>query len=108
MDSVVRNYPMLQFDYKIQSNDVLNIHFGSLTDDKFDFLNRMQQDNTSSGGGGAQGASYIINGFLVDLEGNISFPVVGKVTVVPSAVTSPRTVNRKFTNLTRTEVDSRY
>jgi len=82
MDSAVRNYPMQQFDYKIQSNDVLNIHFGSLTDDKFDFLNRMQQDNsTSGGGGGAQGAAYIINGYLVDLEGNISFPVVGKVHV---------------------------
>lgn len=80
LDSVVRNYPMQQFDYKIQSNDVLNIHFGSLTDDKYDFLNKMQQE-TGGGGGGASGAGYIITGFLVDLDGNIAFPVVGKVKV---------------------------
>lgn len=82
VDSVMRAYPLQKFDYKIQPNDVLNIHFGSLTDDKFDFLNKMQKDNVgTAGGGGSQGAGFIINGFLVDLEGNIDFPVVGKVKV---------------------------
>lgn len=82
MDSIVRKYPLQEFDYKIQPNDVLNIKFGSLTDDKFDFLNKMQQDVNASGGGssgGAQGAGMIVNGYLVDPQGNISFPVVGSV-----------------------------
>lgn len=81
VDSVMRRYDLQKFDYKIQPNDVLNLRFGSLTDDKFDFLNKMQQDNGTSGGGGAQGAGYAINGFLVDIDGNISFPVVGNVKV---------------------------
>lgn len=81
LDTVLRDYPLQEFDYKIQSNDVLNIHFGSLTDDKFDFLNKMQKENVGTAGGGGQGAGFIINGFLVDLEGNIDFPVVGKVKV---------------------------
>ncbi len=82
LDTVMRSYDMQPFDYKLQTNDVLNIRFGSLTDDKFDFLNKMQQDNGSiGGGGGAQGAGYVINGFLIDQEGNIEFPVVGKVPV---------------------------
>lgn len=81
LDSALRAYPLQKFDYKIQPNDVLNIHFGSLTEDKFDFLNKMQKDNVGTAGGGSQGAGFIINGFLVDLEGNIDFPVVGKVKV---------------------------
>lgn len=79
VDTVVRAYPVGEFDYKIQPNDVLNIHFGSLTDDKYDFLNKMQEASTI--GGGAQGAGYIVNGYLVDSEGYIAFPVVNKVKV---------------------------
>ncbi len=79
-DTAVRSYPVGDFDYKIQPNDVLNVHFGSLTDDKYDFLNQMQEGVTA-GGGGAQGAGYIVNGFLVDQSGDISFPVVNKVHV---------------------------
>ena len=82
LDSIVRKYPMMKFEYRIQPYDVLNLRFGSLTDERFDFLNKMQEDNgVGGGGGGGQGAGYVINGFLVDPEGNISFPVVGKVKV---------------------------
>lgn len=79
VDTAIRSYPVGEFDYKIQPNDVLNIHFGSLTDDKYDFLNKMQDASTS--GGGVQGAGYIINGYLVDSQGYIAFPVVNKVKV---------------------------
>ncbi len=79
VDSVLRSYDLQLFDYKIQPNDVLNIRFGSLTDDKFDFLNKMQQDNGTTGT--AAGTALIVNGFLVDPDGSIAFPVVGKTKV---------------------------
>lgn len=99
IDSIVRNYDMQSFDYRLQPNDVLNIRFGSLTDDKFDFLNKMQEDNgAAGGGGGAMGAGYIINGFLVDPNGKIEFPVVGKVPVAGLTVFEAQTKLQEIAN----------
>jgi len=80
LDTVVRTYNTIDFDYKIQPNDVLLIRIESLTSEEFDFFSQsFSQQNIA--GGGNQGISAGLNGELVDENGEIEFPVVGKVRV---------------------------
>jgi polysaccharide export outer membrane protein len=77
-DSVMREYDLRQFDYRIQPNDLISVRFQSLTPQEFDFFSQnLQQSNTNVlTGGNAQ-----LIGELVDENGEIPFPVVGKVKV---------------------------
>lgn len=77
-DTVLRSYTPKNFEYRIQPNDILSVRFESLTDEKFDFL--------SSGAEMRQGAvnmtaNALLIGELVDQNGEIPFPVIGKVKV---------------------------
>lgn len=78
LDTVVRRYKPDQFDYKVQPNDILSIRFNSMTPEKFDFL-------SGASGAGAQNNIGINNpmmmGELVDEQGEVPFPVLGKVKV---------------------------
>lgn len=78
VDSVVREYDIELFDYRVQSNDLISVRFQSLTPDEFNFFSQNgQQQNTSIiSGGNAQ-----LIGELVDENGEIPFPVIGKVKV---------------------------
>lgn len=76
-DAVLRTYDPAAFDYKIQPNDLLSIRFESMTQEKFDFLSKSSNiQNLSVGPAGAQ-----LIGELVDEQGNVPFPVIGKVKV---------------------------
>jgi len=75
-DTVVRVYDQVSFDYKIQPNDALFIDFKSVTGKVYDFLTTIEGSNVS---GGNQLISVYSE--LVDPDGNISFPVLGKVKV---------------------------
>ncbi|HEX8040033.1 MAG TPA: polysaccharide biosynthesis/export family protein [Chryseosolibacter sp.] len=77
-DTVLRSYMPVPFDYKIQPNDILSVRFESQTDEKYDFLSEknVQQLGASLAMGGA-----ILIGELVDENGEIPFPVIGKVKV---------------------------
>lgn len=79
-DSVLRTYDLTLFDYKVQPNDLLYIRFSSLTPEEFDFF---QKASPQSGVGalGQGGAGALLIGELVDPEGTVPFPVVGKVKV---------------------------
>ena len=78
LDSVVRQYDIELFDYRVQPNDLISVRFQSLTPEEFDFFSqRIQQQNTNVlTGGNAQ-----LVGELVDENGEIPFPVIGKVKV---------------------------
>jgi polysaccharide export outer membrane protein len=77
IDTVLRNYTIDTFNYKIQPNDILSVRFESITPEKFDFLSTTTlQANTANM---AQNALLI--GELVDEQGEIPFPVLGKVKV---------------------------
>jgi polysaccharide export outer membrane protein len=78
-DSVVRSYGLASFNYKIQPNDILYVEFESLTPADFDFLSK--NNVTQQGQFQTQGASALVNGDLVDPQGDIPFLVVGKVKV---------------------------
>ncbi len=75
-DSVVRKYELAIREYKIQPLDILNIRIESLTSEEFDFMSKLYPIQQ---GGNNSGANLLINGFLVDDQGEIEFPIVGKV-----------------------------
>lgn len=75
-DSVVREYVLDTFKYRVQPNDILSVKFESLTAKEYDFFSAssLQQVNAS-------GANALLIGELVNENNEISFPVLGKVTV---------------------------
>ena len=74
-DSILRNYNLTNFEYRIQPEDVLSIQFKSLTDSEYDFFSK--QSGGQEGLGGGMGANMQLRGYLVDEGGNVDFPVVG-------------------------------
>jgi polysaccharide export outer membrane protein len=79
MDSVLRRHPMSIREIKIQPLDILNVNFESLTTEEFDFLAKSSPN--SRGGGGGNNAASSLSGILVDANGEIEYPVIGKVKV---------------------------
>ncbi|MGE0772993.1 MAG: polysaccharide biosynthesis/export family protein [Cyclobacteriaceae bacterium] len=63
-------------EYKIQPLDVLYIRIESLTEDEFNFIAKLYPNQQL---GGQNAANQLINGFVVDNNGEIEFPVVGKI-----------------------------
>lgn len=79
VDTVMRSYKPVQFEYKIQAEDILSVRFESLTPKDLDFLNQ-NQANQNMNMNLSQGNALLI-GELVDQQGEIPFPVLGKVKV---------------------------
>ena len=77
-DSVFRKYSIEPFDYKIQTNDILSVRFESLTPKEFDFLSKGAEPMLNNG---LIGGALLI-GDIVDEQGEIPYPVVGKVKVI--------------------------
>lgn len=77
-DSVVRSYTINLFDYRLQTNDIIDVDFKSLTPKEFDMLSKKEASQVAANinQGGA-----LLMGYLVDNEGNIPLPVLGKVRV---------------------------
>lgn len=78
LDTVVREYEPIDFIYRLQPEDVIYVRFESLTPGEYDFLNqnRSAQLNVNL----LQGAGALL-GELVDKQGEIPFPFIGKVKV---------------------------
>ncbi|CAM9995789.1 unnamed protein product [Phaeothamnion confervicola] len=77
-DTVVRSYPQFEFNYKIQPQDILSVRFESLTPDEYNFFSRNQAQQNAAN---LTTGSALLIGELVDEQGEITFPVVGKVKV---------------------------
>lgn len=78
-DSVVREYKLPDYEYKIQPEDIISVQFESLTAAEYDIFNRgvaLQQQNMNMAMGGP-----LLIGELVDPNGEVMFPVIGKVKV---------------------------
>lgn len=79
-DSVIRDYTIVPFDYKIQTNDALYISFNSLTPAEFNFFDPKNISGTSSSPN-MNSYTVQITADLVDEQGEVPFPVIGKVKV---------------------------
>ncbi len=77
-DSIVRTYDLKDYEYRIQPEDNISVRFESLTSQEYDIFNRnmMMQMNQNLNQGNA-----ILIGELVDPNGEIVYPVIGKVKV---------------------------
>lgn len=78
-DSVMRGYETVFFDYRIQENDLVSVRFEGVTPKEFDFLSQ-QQGNVNNIQNLGMGAALFI-GDLVDKQGYIPFPFMGKIKV---------------------------
>ena len=76
VDTVIRKYGIPQYEYRIQSNDVLYIRIYSLTIEEFDFYNTGGSTETNANMG--QGMSPIF-GDLVDENGLLDLIGLGRV-----------------------------
>ena len=68
-----------QFEPRIEVNDVLNINVSSLNDEVVEPF-RMDIGNRA-GGGNTGNNNASLQGYLVDVDGSIQFPVLGKIKV---------------------------
>ncbi|MBL7858479.1 MAG: polysaccharide biosynthesis/export family protein [Cyclobacteriaceae bacterium] len=93
-DSVVRTYPQQSFEYLIQPNDALYIRFESLTPEDYNFFKEVE---AQSAGGGNR--NFAITSELVDQDGMVLFPVVGKVKVSGLTVFQAQDSLQKIANL---------
>ncbi|MGF1639258.1 MAG: polysaccharide biosynthesis/export family protein [Cyclobacteriaceae bacterium] len=81
VDTVLKKYDLIPFTYKLQHEDALSVKISSLTPEEYDFfsLGALQGGNMMGGGQMMMGGA--LQGYLIDVDGNIEFPVVGKVKV---------------------------
>ncbi len=77
LDSAVRLYHIDQYEYKIQPEDIISVRFESLTTKDYDFLKDGQANLNTN----AQVTGALLIGELVDKNGEIPFPFIGKVKV---------------------------
>ncbi len=82
-DSVMRNYNVEKFDYKVQTNDILSVRYESLSPKEYDFLS---SQTSSAGNSNAFVGGALLLGDIVDDNGEIPFPLVGKVKVAGETV----------------------
>lgn len=67
-----------KFEPRIEVNDVLNINVSSLNDD---VVEPFRMDINRSGSGGGSNNNAALQGYLVDVDGTIQFPVLGEIEV---------------------------
>lgn len=80
-DSIYRTYDLSDFEYKLQPEDVISVKFYSLTPQEFNFFTIKEGQGSSNFNQFQNPASALVNGYLIDEEGQVEFPVVGKVKI---------------------------
>ncbi len=78
LDSVIRNYQPTLYEYKLQPEDILKVTVGTITDEDYNFFKTEFDKSVNMN---LNGGSALIYGELIDEEGEIEYPVIGKVKV---------------------------
>lgn len=82
-DSVVRQYQLQDYEYRIQPHDVLSINLESITPLEYNFFSSSSSQSASNN---INPTAAALSGDLVDENGNVEFPVVGKIKVAELTV----------------------
>ena len=78
-DSVLRVYPQTFEEYLLQPGDVVRVQIESLTPEEYDIFATTGANQQNMAGAGGQGGAMALMGHLIDDEGNVDFPAIGKV-----------------------------
>lgn len=78
-DTVLREYNLHFDEYRIQPLDLLFIRVESITPEDYDFINRL--DPSPDNLAGSSSNIGLTRGYLVDTNGEVEYPVLGKVLV---------------------------
>jgi polysaccharide export outer membrane protein len=97
-DTILRSHPLNIREYHIQPLDVLSINFETLEkdDDHQSFISRLS--TRSSGSGSSSGAGTMLNGVIVDVNGDIEYAILGKIHVVGMTLFQAQDTLRKITS----------
>jgi polysaccharide biosynthesis/export protein len=76
LDTVLRSYQLKLTDYKIQPQDLLSVNVETLTPDEYNFIKEL---NPVQAGGGMRMGGAAAFGYLVENDGMVQFPVIGKI-----------------------------
>jgi polysaccharide export outer membrane protein len=95
-DTTVRTYSIEPFDYRIQTNDIISVRFQTMTQKEFDFLG---QNQNQIGAGGNLLTGALLAGDLVDEQGNIPVPVMGRVKVAGLTIFQAQDTLQKLSNM---------
>lgn len=71
---------MLPFDYKLKPKDIVSVGLLSLIKGEYDLSTLAQQGNASMGGG-QQGGGNTNLGYIIDNNGEIKLPILGKIKI---------------------------
>lgn len=75
-DTVLRTYDLANYEYRIQPEDILSVRVESLTKEEYNIFTGQQQ-----GIAGGNQANQVLAGYLVDKDGTIQLPEIGRVRV---------------------------
>jgi polysaccharide export outer membrane protein len=83
-DTVLRTHQLSIQEYRIQPLDILSINFETLSDenDAFDFLKKLSPQMS----GANMGGNLALSGIVVNVDGDVEYPVLGKIHVAGLSV----------------------
>jgi polysaccharide export outer membrane protein len=74
-DSVVKEFSIEPYQYKLQSGDVIMLQVKSLTSEEFDFL------KSTAPGGSSSNQDPLLSGYEIGQNGTLELPFVGEIVV---------------------------
>lgn len=72
---------MLPFDYKLKPKDIVSVSLLSLIKGEYDLSTLGQQGNAAMGGNQQQGGGNSNTGYIIDNNGEIKLPILGKIKI---------------------------
>lgn len=76
-DSIYRQIEIKDYKYLLQPEDVISITMLTLSPPEYNFFTKMDQSQNSNRN--VTSANSALYGYLIDPDGNLEFPVVGKI-----------------------------
>lgn len=74
-DIVIKSMQVEEYAYTLQPGDILSVRISSLTPEEYDFFRQAG----STGASGGTGEDPLLSGYLIDPDGTIELPVVGRI-----------------------------